>query len=75
MIRHFVDLCNAKWKQAWRAGTMLTVDETMIGYTGAGMQHQTYLPRKPIPQGFMFKTCTDTFSRVLLHAEIGEDTF
>ena len=38
-IRHFLELCNARWKEAWRPGTMLTVDETMIGFTGTGLQH------------------------------------
>ena len=64
-LKSFTDL----WQSEFVAGTFLTVDETMVFWTGLGPAHLTYLPRKPTPLGIMFKTLCDSKTGVLMHAE------
>ena len=49
---------------------MLTVDETMVKWSGLGPVHLTYMPRKPVPLGIQFKVACCGETGVLLHAEV-----
>lgn len=71
-IRRWVHACNFASRAAWEPGTYVTVDETMVFWTGLGEAHLTYMPRKPSPLGVMFKVCNDSVSGVLLHMELVE---
>lgn len=61
-----------QWRRAWHAGRAVTIDETMIWWTGLSTAHLTYLPRKPTPLGFQMKTLCDSTSHILLNAEVCE---
>ena len=61
--------CTDLWQSQFVPGTYLTVDETMVFWTGLGPAHLTYLPRKPAPLGIMFKTLCDSETGILLNAE------
>jgi hypothetical protein len=56
---------------SYRAGTILTIDETLVFWTGMGV-HLTYLPWKPTSVGVMLKTICDVSSRVFLGWEFCE---
>ncbi|NBX97432.1 hypothetical protein EBQ81_01010, partial [bacterium] len=71
-IRRWLHACNDSFKAAWEPGTYLTVDETMVFWTGMGPVHLTYIPRKPSPLGVMFKVTCCSESGILLHAELVE---
>lgn len=67
-----VDLFATTWRRAWCPGHLLTMDETMVWWTGLRSAHLTYLPRKPTPLGFQLKTLCDGQSHILLNMEICE---
>jgi hypothetical protein len=54
-VRKWYDLVAEYLRASYRAGTILTKDETMVFWTGVGV-HLTFLPRKPTPVGVMLKT-------------------
>lgn len=66
----FVQLCGQQWRNAWRPGTMLVPDESMVQWVGGGAPHLTLIPRKPTPLGMMFKTVCCAETGVLLNAEL-----
>ena len=68
-IRRWNDACSAQWRAAWESGTSITIDETMVFWTGIGDPHLTYLPRKPSPLGIMYKVVCDANRGALLHIE------
>jgi hypothetical protein len=70
-VRKWLDLLAETWRAAHHAGTTLTIDETMIFWTGLGVQ-LTCLPCKPTPLGVMLKTICDASSRILLGWEFSE---
>lgn len=51
-VRGLFNTAIKQWQHAWRAGTRLVIDETMIWWTGLTEGHLSYLPRKPTPLGF-----------------------
>ena len=67
-----LDACQQAWRKAWVAGSHLTVDESMIWWTGLTSGHLSYLPRKPTPLGFQLKTTCDSRSKVMLAMELVE---
>ena len=67
-----LDACVKKWVGAWGPGTQLTIDESMIGWSGMGDASLTFLPRKPCDLGIMMKTLCCTDSGVMVAAEICE---
>ena len=71
-FRKWLHSCNRQWRADWEPGTFLTVDETMVFWTGLGSAHLTYIPRKPSPLGIMVKVTCCSDSGVLLHAELVE---
>lgn len=71
-IRKWLHCCCKAWRRAWEAGMYITVDETMLTWTGLGEGHLTFLPRKPHPNGFQMKVTRDSESGVMLHAEFVE---
>lgn len=54
-FERWLHACNKQFRTTWEQGTHLTVDETMLFWTGLGPVHLTYIPRKPSPLGIMFK--------------------
>jgi hypothetical protein len=69
-IRWMVDGFNTTRKNQFRAGWIVTPDESMIQWTGAsgppiGMPHMSYVPRKPIPLGCEIKCVADGTSGVM----------
>ena len=70
-VRKSFDLLAATFREAFVAGTIIVVDETMIFWTGMGI-HLTYLPRKPTPLGIMLKTICGASTRILLGWEFCE---
>jgi hypothetical protein len=60
------------WDVNWRAGTHLTIDESMIGWEGASAGHLSFIPRKPHPLGFQMKTVCDSKAGLFLNAEFAE---
>jgi hypothetical protein len=70
-VRKWFDLLAETWRAAYHAGTTLTIDETMIFWTGLGV-HLTYLPRKPTPLRIMLKTICNATSRISLGWEFCE---
>ena len=69
-FRHWLHACNKQFKEAWQPGTVLTVDKTMVQWSGLVPVHPTYMPRKPAPLGIQFKVACCEETRVLLHAEV-----
>ena len=72
-IDGFVDEFNKRVSSFFKPGDMVTVDESMIKWTGQGgwsnkgMPHVTKIPRKPTPVGCEVKNvaCADT--RIMFH--------
>jgi hypothetical protein len=76
-IRWMVDGFNTTRKNQFRAGWIVTPDESMIQWTGAsgppiGMPHMSYVPRKPIPLGCEIKCVADGTSGVMMYIEVQE---
>lgn len=70
-VRKWYNILAEYWRENYKAGSIIVVDETMVFWTGQGV-HLTYLPRKPTPVGVMLKTICDASSRVLLGWEFCE---
>jgi hypothetical protein len=71
-IRLFADQLQQEWQEAFVPGSVLVVDETMVGWTGATNIHITYLPNKPTSKGVCLKTLCDARTRVMLSFEFVE---
>lgn len=67
-----VDEFALQFRRAWQPGWQLTIDETMVWWTGLSDAHLTYLPRKPTPLGFQMKTLCDSQSHIMLNMEVCE---
>jgi hypothetical protein len=74
MVRKWVDEIQVHWRTVYEPGSLLVVDESMIGWTGATNIHMTYLPNKPTSRGVCLKTLADgnTRARVMLAIEFVE---
>lgn len=68
MLKEAVDA----WVAAWNPGNIITVDESMIHWTGTGEIHVTYLPRKPTPYGIELKGAACGSSQIMLNVEVVE---
>lgn len=51
---------------------MIVVDETIVKWYGMSDTHVTFMPRKPVSQGFMLKTLVCGTSRILLNVDLCE---
>lgn len=71
-VRGMVMTFNDAWVAAWAPGLHLTVDESMVLWTGHGNVHHTFIRRKPTPLGIGEKTMCCAASGVLLQVEIME---
>jgi hypothetical protein len=71
-VRRFADDLRQHWQEIFAPGSILVVDETMIGWTGATNIHITVLPNKPVPKGVCLKTLVDGHTRVMLNFEFVE---
>lgn len=71
-VEPFFRACVDKWRGAWDPATILTIDESMVGWSGMGEGALTFLPRKPCDLGIMLKTLCCAESGVLINAEICE---
>lgn len=64
--------CVKAWQKAWTPGTYITIDESMVMWTGKGDLHLTYMPRKPTSLGFKIDTLCDGVHNICLAAELDE---
>jgi hypothetical protein len=71
-VRRFAVDLRQHWQEIFAPGSILVVDETMIGWTGATNIHITVLPNKPVPKGVCLKTLVDGHTRVMLNFEFVE---
>jgi hypothetical protein len=71
-IRLFADQLQQEWQEAFVPGSVLVVDETMVGWTGATNIHITTLPNKPTSKGVCLKTLCEASTRVMLSLEFVE---
>lgn len=69
-IQHLINSFNANRAVNAIPSSVLVIDETMSAWTGHGLPHLSYLPRKPEPYGCEFKTICDGESRVMLYMEL-----
>ena len=58
-IRKWLHACNSVWVRAWEAGTFISLDETVVFWTGLGKVHPTWQPCKPSPLGVILKITCD----------------
>ncbi len=68
----FLNVCQETWREAWIPGTLLTIDESMLGWSGLGAHELTFIPRKPCDLGIMVKTVVCSASGIILVCEIME---
>jgi hypothetical protein len=66
MIKAF----NKKRKEVIVPGWLTCIDESMVGWTGNGMPHQSFTPRKPEPLGCGIKNTCDAMTGCMLFLEI-----
>ena len=71
-IRDFVKSFNDIRKANIIIGWLLCIDETMWKWSGLGLPHQSWIPRKPEPLGVESKTVADVESGILLYIELQE---
>ena len=71
-LKPWFDLCQAMWREAWKPGNYLCMDETMVMWAGICAIVLTFLPRKPTPLGFLIKTLVDATTGILLSMELVE---
>eukprot|EP00951_Prasinocladus_malaysianus_P016481 scaffold128500_cov41-Prasinocladus_malaysianus.AAC.1 len=70
MAESWVDCVNARWADVIVPGTYITVDESGAGHQGScGDMHLSYIPRKPEPIQWQFKTAADSKLQLFLRAE------
>lgn len=53
-------------------GDIITVDESMVHWTGTGEVHVTYLPRKPTPYGIELKGAACGAHHIMVNVEVVE---
>jgi hypothetical protein len=63
-VRRFGDELQQHWQEVYVPGSLLVVDETMVGWTGATNAHITVLPNKPTDKGVCLKTACDAHTHV-----------
>jgi hypothetical protein len=61
-----------KWRESWLPGEALTIDETMITWTGVTSGMLQYIIRKPSPLGILLKTLADAATGIIVAAELVE---
>jgi hypothetical protein len=71
-VRRFGDELQLHWQEVYVPGSLLVMDETMIGWTGATNAHITVLPNKPTDKGVCLKTACDAHTRVMVSFEFVE---
>ena len=71
-MQPWLDVCCKLWRTSFAPSTYITVDESMVGWSGLGEQELTFLPRKPCDLGMMLKTACCSKVGVMVAAEICE---
>jgi len=69
-IRFYLDYLLNKWQENYYPGRDLTIDETMIAYSGNKVKFNVILRNKPINEGFLFYDLADPKNGYLLNGEI-----
>ena len=69
-IRFYLDYLLNKWQENYYPGRDLSIDETMIAYTGTDVKFNVILRNKPINEGFLFYDLADPKNGYLLNGEI-----
>ena len=55
-----LNLFNEYMFEIYTPGTELTIDETVLAFTGNGLPHTTYIARKPKDTGAELKSLCDS---------------
>jgi len=71
-VRRYTDELQSHWQEVFVLGSLLVIDESMVGWTGATNVHITVLPNKPTSRGVCLKTLCDAHSRVMVALEFVE---
>lgn len=61
-----------KWRAAFKPGSVIVIDETMIGWSGVHSGRLQYIIRKPTPLGILLKTLSCGYTGIILAAEVVE---
>jgi hypothetical protein len=72
MVRKRVDGIQMHCRTVYEPGSLLVVDDSMIGWTGAATIHMTCLPNKPTSRGVCLKILADGNTRVMLAIDFVE---
>jgi hypothetical protein len=72
LVRRFAEDLQQHWQEVYVPGSVLVVDETMVGWTGATNAHITVLPNKPTDKGICLKSACDAHTRVMVSFEFVE---
>jgi hypothetical protein len=71
-MRPFMGQVQTHWQDIYNAGSIVMVDETMVGWTAESNVHITRLQSKPTERGVCLKTAADGLSKVMLSFELLE---
>ena len=61
-----------KWREAFKAGSCIVIDETMIGWSGVHSGRLMFIIRKPTPLGILLRTLCCGITGIILAAEVVE---
>ena len=75
-VRHVLDEIKKGLQKSWNAGERVTIDDSMIRYSGRAVDFVQYLPKKPIKHGLKVFAICCAVTAVLLGFEVycGKDT-
>ena len=68
-IREFIEYISNKWEENYYPGRYISVDETIIPYTGKSY-FSVYIKNKPIGEGFLLFDTADPKNGYLLKGEL-----
>jgi hypothetical protein len=71
-LRTFGDELQQRWQEVYIPGSLLVVDETMVGWTGATNAHIAVLTNNSTDIGVWLKTACDAHRRVMVPFEFVE---
>ena len=69
-VREFSDYLSNKWEEHYYPGRKLSIDETIIPYTGKYPGFTVYIKNKPINKGFLLFDVADPRNGYLLKGEL-----
>ena len=69
-VREYTDYLSKKWEEHYYPGRRISIDESIIPYTGKKPGFTVYIKNKPINKGFLLYDIADPRNGYLLKAEI-----